>query len=58
MEWLAGTGLIVSVWAYLFFNTPAENTNDYARHFVLFLPIYILLTFGVSLMTFLSNFKS
>lgn len=46
LEWLTGAVLFVGVWAYLF-NTTPENSADYARHFVLFLPIYALLAFAV-----------
>ena len=57
LEWLTGAVLFAGVWAYLFNSTP-ENSTDYARHFVLFLPIYTLLAFAVSNFPFLFYFFS
>jgi hypothetical protein len=48
VEWLGGAGLFAGVWAYLFISTPVGNSSDFARHFVLFLPFYVLLAFAVS----------
>jgi hypothetical protein len=49
VEWLGLAGLFAGVWAYLFNSTPAGSSSDFARHFVLFLPFYVLLAFAVSI---------